>query len=115
MEGDLKRNETGILAHGFLRVRWGDCGHDKLVAFSCKRRGFCRRAAPGGQVASMLPPGLSGQMMRETFNNLVTSQSLMPATNSLMMVIAALLIIASVSIVLAPRAGRMVDAAAVGH
>jgi hypothetical protein len=31
----------GILAHGFLRLRCGDCGHDKLVAFSCKRRGFC--------------------------------------------------------------------------
>jgi len=33
--------ESGILAHGFLRLRCGDCGHDKLVAFSCKRRGFC--------------------------------------------------------------------------
>ena len=31
----------GILAHGFLRLRCGDCGHDKLLAFSCKRRGFC--------------------------------------------------------------------------
>jgi hypothetical protein len=31
----------GILAHGFLRLRSGDCGHDKLVAFSCKRPGFC--------------------------------------------------------------------------
>ena len=33
--------ECGILAHGFWRLRCGDCGHDKLVAFSCKRRGFC--------------------------------------------------------------------------
>ena len=33
--------ECGILAHGFLRLRCSDCGHDKLVAFSCKRRGFC--------------------------------------------------------------------------
>ena len=32
--------ECGILAHGFLRLHCGDCGHDKLVAFSCKRRGF---------------------------------------------------------------------------
>ena len=29
--------ECGILAHGFVRLRCGDCGHDKLVAFSCKR------------------------------------------------------------------------------
>ncbi|MFN7549903.1 MAG: transposase zinc-binding domain-containing protein, partial [Pseudomonadota bacterium] len=32
--------ECGILAHGFLRLRCGECGHDKLLAFSCKRRGF---------------------------------------------------------------------------
>ena len=33
--------ECGILAHGFLRVRCAHCAHEKLVAFSCKRRGFC--------------------------------------------------------------------------
>ncbi|MFM8766626.1 MAG: transposase zinc-binding domain-containing protein, partial [Rubrivivax sp.] len=33
--------ECGILAHGFLRLRCGECGHDKVLAFSCKRRGFC--------------------------------------------------------------------------
>ena len=33
--------ECSILAYGFLRLRCGDCGHDKLLAFSCKRRGFC--------------------------------------------------------------------------
>ena len=33
--------DCGILACGFLRLRCGDCGYDKLVAFSCKRRGFC--------------------------------------------------------------------------
>lgn len=31
----------GILAHGFLRLRCKDCKHEKLVAFSCKKRGFC--------------------------------------------------------------------------
>ncbi|MBM3357946.1 MAG: hypothetical protein FJY54_09490 [Betaproteobacteria bacterium] len=33
--------ECGILAHGFLRVRCAGCAHEKRVAFSCKRRGFC--------------------------------------------------------------------------
>ena len=33
--------ECGILAHGFLRLRCADCTHEKLVAFSCKPRGFC--------------------------------------------------------------------------
>ena len=31
----------GRLEHGFLRMVCGDCKHEKLVAFSCKRRGFC--------------------------------------------------------------------------
>jgi hypothetical protein len=31
----------GLLSHGFVRVRCGACGHDRLVAFSCKGRGFC--------------------------------------------------------------------------
>jgi transposase-like zinc-binding protein/putative transposase len=31
----------GILAHGFTRVRCVGCGDELLVAFSCKRRGFC--------------------------------------------------------------------------
>ena len=33
--------ECGQLEHGFLRVRCEDCHHEHLVAFSCKRRGFC--------------------------------------------------------------------------
>ena len=30
----------GVLAHGFLRLRCEDCKREKLVAFSCKKRGF---------------------------------------------------------------------------
>jgi hypothetical protein len=33
--------ECGILACGFARARCGECGHDFLVAFSCKCRGLC--------------------------------------------------------------------------
>jgi ribosomal protein S27E len=33
--------KCGRLEHGFLRVRCADCHAEKLVAFSCKRRGFC--------------------------------------------------------------------------
>ncbi len=33
--------ECGIFAHGFARARCDDCGHDFLVAFSCKGRGVC--------------------------------------------------------------------------
>ncbi|MBU1655145.1 MAG: transposase zinc-binding domain-containing protein [Gammaproteobacteria bacterium] len=33
--------ECGILAHGFARARCNECGHDFLLAFSCKGRGVC--------------------------------------------------------------------------
>ena len=33
--------QCGRLDNGFLRVRCEDCHHERLVAFSCKRRGFC--------------------------------------------------------------------------
>jgi len=32
--------ECGILAHGFLRVHCDNCGQDRVVAFSCKGRGY---------------------------------------------------------------------------
>ncbi len=35
----------GILDHGFVVVRCGDCGEQRLVAFSCKRRGLCPSCA----------------------------------------------------------------------
>jgi hypothetical protein len=43
--------QCGILAHGFLRLGCDTCKHEMLLAFSCKRRGFCpscagRRMAP---------------------------------------------------------------------
>ncbi len=31
----------GVLAHGFARARCEGCGHERLVAFSCKLRGVC--------------------------------------------------------------------------
>jgi len=47
----------GVLAHGFLRLHCDDCGHDRLVAFSCKRRGFC--------------PSCGGRRMADTAAHLV--------------------------------------------
>jgi hypothetical protein len=47
----------GILQNGFLRVRCQDCGDDRLVAFSCKGRGFC--------------PSCTGRRMSDTAAHLV--------------------------------------------
>ena len=33
--------KCGILAYGFLRIVCKDCSEEKIVAFSCKKRGFC--------------------------------------------------------------------------
>ena len=32
---------SGVLTHGFARLRCTDCGFERLVPFSCKGRGFC--------------------------------------------------------------------------
>ncbi len=49
----------GILAHGFLRVQCESCHFEHLVAFSCKRRGFC--------------PSCGARRMSETAAQLVDS------------------------------------------
>ena len=58
VERELRRFlECGILAHGFLRVHCAACGKDRLVAYSCKGRGFC--------------PSCGGRRMAETAAHLV--------------------------------------------
>ena len=47
----------GVLAHGFLRLHCDACKLDRLVPFSCKRRGFC--------------PSCGGRRMAETAAHLV--------------------------------------------
>jgi hypothetical protein len=47
----------GILAHGFVRVRCDACRAERLVAFSCKGRGFC--------------PSCGGRRMADTAAHLV--------------------------------------------
>jgi hypothetical protein len=49
----------GILAHGFLRAKCESCNFERLVAFSCKRRGFC--------------PSCGARRMSETAAHLVDS------------------------------------------
>jgi hypothetical protein len=46
-----------ILAHGFVRAHCDSCGLDRVVAFSCKGRGFC--------------PSCGGRRMADTAARLV--------------------------------------------
>jgi hypothetical protein len=42
VEQEFRRHlDCGILARGFARARCGQCGHDFLIAVSCKGRGVC--------------------------------------------------------------------------
>ncbi len=46
VEQDLRGYlRCGVFAHGFVRAHCDDCGHDLLVAFSCKGRGVCPSCA----------------------------------------------------------------------
>jgi hypothetical protein len=49
--------QCGILAHGFLRLGCDNCQKEVLLAFSCKRRGFC--------------PSCSGRRMTQTAAHLI--------------------------------------------
>src|SRR5438093_8625907 len=49
--------DCGILAHGFLRLHCDSCGHDRILPFSCKRRGWC--------------PSCGGRKMADTAAHLV--------------------------------------------
>src|SRR5215510_3151601 len=49
--------QCGILAHGFLRLGCDTCKHELLLAFSCKRLGFC--------------PSCAGRRMAQTAAHLV--------------------------------------------
>ena len=48
--------KCGRLEHGFLRVRCERCHDEKLVAFSCKRRGFCPSCGARRMVESAALP-----------------------------------------------------------
>ena len=54
LRGYLK---CGVFAHGFVRAHCDTCGHDLLVAFSCKARSVC--------------PSCAGRRMANTAANLV--------------------------------------------
>ena len=47
----------GIAEFGFLRLRCADCGHDRILPYSCKRRSWC--------------PSCCGRRMSDTAAHLV--------------------------------------------
>ncbi len=104
------RTISGAFATSLVTTSWQDrsyIAHDQLSGI----------VDPVGQLGAALAgvPDTAGQMARELLNGLVTGQSLLLATNGLMIVIGVVFFISSFAIALAPRAARSVDAASVGH
>ncbi len=105
------RTLAGAIATSLVTTSWEDrskIAHDQLASI----------VDPTGQLAAQIAaaPGMAGQTAREMLNNMVTSQSLLLATNDLMIVIAIIFFIAAFSIALAPKPTRTVDAASsMGH
>ena len=53
----------GILAHGFVRMHCDGCGQGRVVAFSCKGRGFCPSC--GGRRMADTAAHLADRMLPE--------------------------------------------------
>lgn len=104
------RTISGAFATSLVTTSWQNksyVAHDQLTGI----------IDPTGQAATLLAnaPTIPGWMARELLNMATTGQSLMLATNDLMIVIAVIFFISAFAIALAPRAVRNVDAASVGH
>jgi hypothetical protein len=55
--------DCGVLARGFLRVHCDACGLDRLVPYSCKKRGFCPSC--GGRRMSVTAAHLADRVFPE--------------------------------------------------
>jgi DHA2 family multidrug resistance protein len=103
------RTISGAIATSLVTTSW----QDRSIVAHAELAHVVDPTHQANAVMSFL--GEQGQAAREVFNNVVTGQSLMLATNGLMTAIGAVFVFASLLIVLAPRAARSVDPASVGH
>jgi len=104
------RTIAGAFATSLVTTFWQDrryIAHDQLSSI----------VDPTGQLGVIVQslPASAGQFGRELLDYAVQGQSLMLATNGLMMVIGVIFFISAFAIALAPKAARTVDAASVGH
>ena len=104
------RTIAGAFATSLVTTFWQDrryIAHDQLSSI----------VDPTGQMGVIVQglPAQAGQFGRELLDYAVQSQSLMLATNGLMMVIGVIFFISAFAIALAPKPARTVDAASVGH
>lgn len=104
------RTISGAIATSLVTTSWQDrryTAHDQLSGI----------VDPTGEFGVLVQrtPALVGQFGRELFDYAVQGQSMMLATNGLMIAIAVIFFISAFAIVLAPKPTRTVDAASIGH
>ena len=104
------RTIAGAFATSLVTTFWQDgryIAHDQLSGI----------VDPTGEFGTLVErtPALVGQLGRELFDMAVTGQSMMLATNGLMIAIAVIFFVSAFAIALAPKPTRTVDAASVGH
>jgi DHA2 family multidrug resistance protein len=104
------RTISGAFATSLVTTSWQDrryTAHDQLASI----------VDPTGEfnVLVQRTPQLIGQLGREAFDMAVAGQSMMLATNGLMIAMAVILFISAFAVVLAPKPARTVDAASIGH
>ncbi|WKE67341.1 DHA2 family efflux MFS transporter permease subunit [Gallaecimonas kandeliae] len=104
------RTIAGAFATSLVTTFWQDrryIAHDQLTSV----------IDPTGQFHVLVQqvPSLVGEFGRDALDKAVTGQSMMLATNGLMLSIAVIFFVSAFAIALAPKAARTVDAASVGH
>ena len=109
--------KCGRLEHGFLRVRCDSCHDEKLVAFSCKKRGFCpscgaRRMADSA--ALLVDDILPYQPMRQWVLSVPFSLRFLFASNSRAMTGVLSIVYRAIATHLSHRAGLTKPAAQTG-
>lgn len=104
------RTISGAFATSLVTTFWQNksyIAHDQLASI----------VDPTSELGNLIAsaPQMAGQAARELFNTMVMGQSLLLATNDLMIVIAIVFFVSAFAIALAPKATRTVDAASIGH
>jgi DHA2 family multidrug resistance protein len=103
------RTLSGAVATSVVQTVWENKGNQ----FHAQLVGDLDRA--GETAATLAAAGMAPEQQRQVLDNLLTSQSVMLATNKIMLVVALICCAAAFLIWLAPRPARTVDMTQAGH
>ena len=103
------RTLSGAFATSIVTTAW----EDKTNIMHAELAGLADSANTYGR--AMMDAGMSQEMVRGLIDQAATSQSVMLATNEILLLTSLALIIAAFAIWLAPKPTRVVDGAASGH